>query len=108
MRLDILKALNAERAARRAAIVVTDVASGAQRFVKKSEVAADPLRETLDAALRSGKSGMAETPQGRGFLNVHVPPPAPVGTGAGPISPAPPPMRKRRGSDRGSVAPGHA
>src|SRR5215472_9421645 len=33
MRLDILKSLNAERAARRAAVIVTDVASGAQRFV---------------------------------------------------------------------------
>ena len=32
MRLDILKSLNAERAARRAAIVVTDLATGAQRF----------------------------------------------------------------------------
>jgi hypothetical protein len=28
MKLDILRALNAERAARRAAVVVTDVASG--------------------------------------------------------------------------------
>src|SRR5258707_4288296 len=94
MRLDILKALNAERAARRAAIVVTDVASGAQRFVKKSEVAADPLRETLDAALRSGKSGMAETPQGRVFLTVHVPPPRPVVTGAVHISQALAPIAK--------------
>jgi len=58
MRLDILKSLNAERAARRAAIVVTDVASGEQRFVPKAGVAADPLRETLEAALRSGKSGV--------------------------------------------------
>ena len=33
MKLDILTALNAERAARRAVIVLTDVASGAQRLV---------------------------------------------------------------------------
>ena len=45
MRLDILKALNEERAARRAAVVVTDVASGEQRFVKKADVATDPLRD---------------------------------------------------------------
>src|SRR4051812_9022907 len=99
MRLDILKALNAERAARRAAIVVTDVASGAQRFVKKSEVAADPLRETLAAALRTGKSGMAETPQGRVFLTVHVPPPRMIITGAVHISQALAPMAKLLGYD---------
>jgi xanthine dehydrogenase accessory factor len=99
MRLDILKALNAERAARRAAIVVTDVASGAQRFVKKSEVGADPLRETLEAALRSGKSGMAETQQGRVFLTVHVPPPRLVVTGAVHISQALAPMAKLLGYD---------
>ena len=86
MRLDILKSLNAERAARRAAIVVTDVASGEQRFVPKTGVAADPLRETLEAALRSGKSGMVETPQGKVFLTVHVPSPQLVITGAVHIS----------------------
>jgi xanthine dehydrogenase accessory factor len=99
MRLDILKALNAERAARRAAIVVTDVASGAQRFVKKSQVPTDPLRETLEAALRTGKSGMAETAQGRVFLTVHVPPPRLVVTGAVHISQALAPMAKLLGYD---------
>ena len=44
MKLDILTALNAERAARRAAIVVTDVASGKQRLVKAADIAKDPLR----------------------------------------------------------------
>ena len=43
MKLDILKSLNAERAARRAAVVVTDVASGEQRLVKAADVARDPL-----------------------------------------------------------------
>ena len=47
MRLDVLKSLNAERAARRAAIVITDVASGNQRFVAGADVTADPLREIL-------------------------------------------------------------
>ena len=37
MKLDILHALNAERAARRAVVVVTDVASGEQRLVKAAE-----------------------------------------------------------------------
>ena len=74
MRLDILKALNAERAARRAAVVVTNQESGAQRLVTQDKVAADPLKDLLEAHLRSGKSGMEEeTPEGKVFLTVHVP-----------------------------------
>ncbi len=99
MRLDILQSLNAERAARRAAIVVTDVASGSQRFVKQADVARDPLREVLEAALRSGKSGMAETPQGKVFLTVHVPPTRLVVTGAVHISQALAPIAKLLGYD---------
>lgn len=99
MRLDILQSLNSERAARRAAIVVTDVASGVQRFVKKADVVADPLREALEAALRSGKSGMVETPQGKMFLTVHVPPARLVAIGAVHISQALAPMAKLVGYD---------
>jgi xanthine dehydrogenase accessory factor len=99
MRLDILRALNTERAARRAAIVVTDPATGEQRFVAKADVAADPLRETLEAALRSGKSGMVETPHGKVFLTVHVPPPRIVAIGAVHISQALAPMAKLLGYD---------
>jgi xanthine dehydrogenase accessory factor len=99
MRLDILSALNAERAARRAAVVVTDVGNGAQRLVRAAEVAGDPLREVLEARLRSGKSGMAETGEGRVFLTVHVPPPHLVITGAVHISQALAPMAKLVGYD---------
>ena len=44
MRLDILKQLNAERAVRRAAIVVTNQDTGAQRLVLGKDAAADPLQ----------------------------------------------------------------
>ena len=44
MKLDILTSLNAERDARRAAVVVTDQASGEQRLVKAADVAKDPLK----------------------------------------------------------------
>ena len=81
MRLDILSALNTERAARRAVVVVTDVASGEQRLVKATDAKGDPLAELLDKHLRSGKSGMEETPQGTVFLTVHVPSPRLVITG---------------------------
>jgi len=99
MRLDILKSLNTERAARRAAIVITDVASGSQRFVKAADIAADPLREVLEVHLRTGKSGMEESPQGRVFLTVHVPPPRLVITGAVHISQALTPIAKLLGYD---------
>ena len=105
MRLDILKSLNAERAARRAAIVVTDVESGAQRLVKRADVAGDPLKDLLEKHLRAGKSGMAETPQGRVFLTVHVPPPRLVITGAVHISQALAPMAKLAGYDVTIVDP---
>jgi xanthine dehydrogenase accessory factor len=105
MKLDILKSLNAERAARRAAIVVTDLATGAQRFVAGTDVAADPMREVLESHLRSGKSGMEETPQGRVFLTVHVPPPRLVITGAVHISQALAPVARLLGYDVTIVDP---
>ena len=92
MNLEILKALNEERAARRAAFVVTDTATGTQRFVNGGVAASDPLREILQKALRTGKSGMEETPQGQVFLTVHVPPPRLVVIGAVHISQALAPM----------------
>ena len=88
MKLDILRALNAERAARRAAVVVTDTASGEQRLVKAADVARDPLKDVIEKHIRRGKSGMAETPAGKVFLTVHVPPSQLVITGAVHISQA--------------------
>jgi xanthine dehydrogenase accessory factor len=99
VKLDILKTLNAERAARRAVVVVTDEATGAQRLVKAEEVARDPLKELLEAHLRSGKSGMEQTPDGKVFLTVHVPPPRLVITGAVHISQALAPIGRLLGYD---------
>ena len=106
MRLDILKQLNVERAARRAAIVVTNQDTGAQRLVLGKDVAADPLRSLLEKHLRSGKSGIEEeTPEGKVFLTVHVPPPKLVITGAVHISQALAPMGKLLGYDVTIVDP---
>jgi len=105
MRLDILSGLNTERAARRAAIVVTAIDSGEQRLVKAAEVANDPLSELLQQRLRSGKSGMVETPQGRVFLTVYVPPPRLIAIGAVHISQALAPMARLVGYDVTIVDP---
>jgi xanthine dehydrogenase accessory factor len=105
MKLDILRALNAERAARRAAVVVTDIASGDQRLVKAADVARDPLADLLDKHIRSGKSGMEETSQGKVFLTVHVPPTQLVVTGAVHISQALAPIAKILGYDVTIVDP---
>ena len=105
MRLAILSALNTERAARRPAVVVTDLESGAQRIVRSGEVAADPLRDQLEAHLRTGKSGMEETPQGRVFLTVHVPAIRLVVIGAVHISQALAPIARLVGYDVTIVDP---
>ncbi|MGH6767911.1 MAG: XdhC family protein [Xanthobacteraceae bacterium] len=105
MKLDILKALNAERAARRAAVVVTDVTSGEQRLVKAADMARDPLKDVIDKHIRSGKSGMEETAQGKVFLTVYAPPPRIVITGAVHISQALAPIAKLLGYDVTIVDP---
>jgi len=105
MRLDILKTLNAERVARRAAFVITNETSGEQRLVKAADIARDPLKDMLEAHLRSGKSGMEETPQGKVFITAHVPPPRLVVTGAVHISQALAPMAGVLGYDVTIVDP---
>jgi xanthine dehydrogenase accessory factor len=94
MRLDLLSTLNAERAARRAAILVTDVASGEQRVVRESEADADPLAGLIEERLRSGKSGLAQHEGRELFLTVQVPPVKVVVVGAVHISQAFAPMAR--------------
>src|SRR5246500_5116923 len=105
MKLDILGALNAERAARRAAVVITDMASGEQRLVKAADVARDPLKDVIEKHIRRGKSGMVESPAGKVFLTVHVPPPQLVITGAVHISQALAPIARLLGYDVAIVDP---
>jgi xanthine dehydrogenase accessory factor len=105
MKLDILTALNAEREARRAIVVVTDTATGKQRLVKSADIGKDPLRAVLADRLRTGKSGMAETAEGRVFLTVYVPAPQLVITGAVHISQALAPIGKMLGYDVTIVDP---
>jgi xanthine dehydrogenase accessory factor len=105
LKLDILHAVNAEREARRAVVVVTHVDTGEQRVVRANEVARDPLHDLIEKRLRMAKSGMEETPQGRVFLTVHVPSARLVITGAVHISQALAPMAALVGYDVTIVDP---
>jgi len=105
LRLDILKTLNEERAARRAAIVVTNQDNGAQRLVRGADLRSDSLKDVLEKHLRSGKSGIEETAEGKVFLTVHVPSPRIVITGAVHISQTLAPIGRLLGYDVTIVDP---
>lgn len=99
MRLDLLTQLNCERAARRAAAVVTDISSGAQRLVRADDVSADPLSEQLSHALRMGRSAMVEAEGRSFFLTIYVPPVRILAIGAVHITQALAPMARLAGFD---------
>src|SRR5271170_6628611 len=105
MELELLKALNTERDARRASVVVTNVESGGQRLVRAADIAKDPLRPLIAEHLRTSKSGMEEAAEGRVFLTVYVPPPQLVITGAVHISQALAPIGRLLGYDVTIVDP---
>lgn len=105
MDLAVLATLNAERAARRATVLVTDVASGAQRLVKAADIASDPLAEVLDKQLRMAKSAMVEAEGKQVFLTVQAPHPRVIVTGAVHISQAMAPMAKLLDLDLAIIDP---
>lgn len=89
MQLADLEKLNTARRARRAAMLVTDLGTGESLVEVEGENARPDLREAIDKAYRTGKSGVLETGDGRRlFLNVQVPPPRIVVIGAVHISQA--------------------
>jgi xanthine dehydrogenase accessory factor len=99
MRLDVLQQLNAERAARRAAVLVTELPGGTQRLVRETDMAADPLALQLSAQVRAGKSGTVEAAGRQYFLDVHLPAPRLVAIGAVHVSQALAPMARLLGYD---------
>lgn len=106
MRLADLAALNAERAARRAALAVVDLERGTERVLRETDLDdADPLAALARARFRSGESGLADTPQGRRFLAVSVPPPRLVAIGAVHVSQALAPIARVAGYDMTVVDP---
>jgi xanthine dehydrogenase accessory factor len=105
VKLAILAELNAERAVRRPAIIVTDVENGEQRLIKAKDIAADPLRGELSKQLRMGKSGMIEAGGKRLFLNIYAPTAKLVIVGAVHISQALAPLARALGYDVAVVDP---
>lgn len=105
MELSTLAALNAERQARRAAVLVSDLATGTQRLVKQAAIADDPLADALERQLRSGKSGMVEVEGASYFLTVQAPHPRVVVTGAVHISQAMAPMARALDLDLAVIDP---
>ena len=92
MKLALLAALNAERAARRAAALLTDMESGEAELVRAADLAKAPLAGT--------EKGGRKT-----FLTVHVPPVRLVVIGAVHISQAMAPMARTLGLDMTVVDP---
>ena len=94
MDLDLLSALNAERSARRAAILVTEVATGRQELVREGEIEAHPLADHLRDRTRQGRSGLVVHEGRELFLTVQVPPVRMIVVGAVHISQALAPMSR--------------
>ena len=69
MKREILDELLAARADRRAVALITDLASGGQRIIVRSEASRDPLAAKLDEAFRFDQSG---THEGQ-FINIYNP-----------------------------------
>jgi xanthine dehydrogenase accessory factor len=105
MKLADLALLNAERAARRACALVTDVGSGAQRMVLARDVEADALAEPIAARLRAGKSAMVQHAGRDYFITAQVPPARILVVGAVHVSQALAPMARIAGFDATIVDP---
>ena len=88
MRSTDLEALNAARQSRRAAVLITDLGAGTSELVREGAAVAHHLREPVEKAFRSGKSGTIEIEGRKFFLNVHLPPPRITVIGAVHISQA--------------------
>lgn len=110
MRLELLSALNAERAGRRAAAVISDIEAGTSELVRAADLSRLPLAgtqkgEAVARQLRLGRSGMVEIEGRRLFVAVHVPAVRVVVIGAVHISQALAPVARTLGLDMTVVDP---
>lgn len=70
MKREILEQLLAARANRQGVALITNLDTGEQRIVPRSQAAQDPLAEKLDEAFRFDQSGRHDGQ----FVNIHNPP----------------------------------
>ena len=56
MKLDVLTQLNADRAARKAVILITDTETGDQRLIRADDIAGSDRPELYGALIRAGRS----------------------------------------------------
>lgn len=101
----VLKALNIERQARRAVVLVTDLGDGRDRLIGEGETVSGDLGSSVEQCFRSGKSRTVEADGRSFFLNVHLPPPRLVVIGAVHISQALAPMARQVGFDLTIIDP---
>lgn len=99
MELTLLNQANAERAARRAVILATDLETGAATLHREADPRDGEFGLAFTRAFDSGKSGTFEIDGRQLFLNVHVPPARLVVIGAVHISQALAPMARLAGLD---------
>lgn len=99
MNLASIKAVNDEKAARRAVILLTGLADGSDRVIREGDDISGALGEAVAKAFRTGQSGAVEADGANFFINVHLPPPRIVAIGAVHISQALAPMAKIAGFD---------
>lgn len=105
MKLDVLTQLNADRAARKAVILITDTETGDQRLIREDDIAGSGRAELYGALIRAGRSRPLKDEEGGGFANVLVPPAKLVLIGAVHISQALAPMAGMLGYDVTIVDP---
>jgi xanthine dehydrogenase accessory factor len=108
LKRDLLERLLAARASRQAVALITDLKSGEQRIVPRSEAASDPLAAKLEDAFRFDQSGSHDGH----FINIHNPPLRLVVIGAVHIAQSVIPIAQQLGYDvtvidpRGAFATG--
>lgn len=100
-----LKAINRERRARRAAILLTELDSDTDRIVHEGDEVPGELGEAIGRAFRTGISTAIRVGEKGYFLNVHLPHPRLVAIGAVHISQALAPMAKVAGFDMEIIDP---
>lgn len=100
-----LKAVNRERRARRAAILLTELDSNTDRIVREGDAVEGELGDAIGKAFRTGMSTAVRVGERSYFLNVHLPQPRLMVIGAVHISQALAPMAKIAGFDMEIIDP---